>query len=308
MAFTVTSLPNYVEQNRSALITAAVLAAKSARLFTPMPDVKGPTTLNLLDVAVNFQSGEACGFTPSGDDVLSQRTLTPGIIKVNKSWCPKVLRTKYAVHELEIGAGREKLPWEEKIVGEILAKVGAENEKAMWQGDTTNGTGNLQFYNGVATLINADITAGLVTRTTTAASADTVYDRVYALYKLIPDEALATAVICMSYANYREFVTSLMQLNLFHYERNVDESMECVLPGTNTRVLGIPGMTGLNRIYALEPEQVVYGFDAADDIETFRLWYSEDNDDFRFRLQFSAGVQYAYPSRIAVSIPNGGGN
>jgi hypothetical protein len=85
MAFTVTSLPNYVEQNRSALITAAVLAAKSARLFTPMPDVKGPTTLNLLDVAVNFQSGEACGFTPSGDDVLSQRTLTPGIIKVNKS-------------------------------------------------------------------------------------------------------------------------------------------------------------------------------------------------------------------------------
>ena len=308
MAFTVTSLPSYTEQNRSALISAAVLAAKSTRLFTPMPDVKGPTTLNILDVGIAFQSGASCGFSASGNDTISQRTLTPGIVKVNKSWCPKVLREKYAVHELEIGAGRETLPFEEKLIGDIIAKVGAENEKAIWQGDTVSGTGNLQFYNGVATLINADITAGLVTRTTTAASADSVYDRVYALYKLIPDEALATAVICMSYANYREFVTSLMNLNLFHYERNVDESMECVLPGTNTRVLGIPGMTGLNRIYAIEPEQVVYGFDAADDIETFRLWYSEDNDDFRFRLQFAAGVQYAYPSRIAVSIPNGGGN
>lgn len=308
MAFTVSSLPAYTEQNRSALISAAVLAAKSTRLFTPMPDVKGPTTLNLLDVGITFQSGASCGFSASGNDTLSQRTLTPGIVKVNKSWCPKVLREKYAVHELEIGAGRETLPFEEKLIGDILAKVGAENEKAIWQGDTVSGTGNLQFYNGLATIINADITGGTITATTTAGSTDTVYDRVHALYQLIPDEALADAVICMSYANFRKLVLQLLTLNLFHYERNVDETMEFVLPGTNTRVIGVAGMTGLDRIYAFEPEQVVYGFDAADDIETFRLWYSEDNDDFRFRLQFAAGVQYAFPSRIAASIPYGGGN
>lgn len=308
MAFTVTSLPAYTEQNRSALISAAVLAAKSSRLFTPMPDVKGPTTLNLLDVGVTFQSGADCGFSASGNDTLSQRTLTPGILKVNKSWCPKVLRTKYTVHELEIGAGRETLPFEEKLMADILAKVGAENEIAMWQGDTVSGTGNNQFYNGLATLINTDITNSVITNTTTAASTDSIYDRVYAVYQLIPDAALAGAVICLSYADFRALCLSLMNQNLFHYERNVDETMEIVLPGTNTRVIGVPGMVGLHRIYAFEPEQVVYGFDAPDDIETFRLWYSEDNDEFRFRLQFAAGVQYAFPSRIAVGIPYGGGN
>ena len=308
MSFVVSSLPAYTEQNRSALISAAVLAAKSTRLFTPMPDVKGPTTLNLLDVGVTFASGADCGFSASGNDTISQRTLTPGVIKINKSWCPKVLRAKYTVHELALGAGRETLPWEEKLVSEIIAKVGAENEIAMWQGDTTSGTGNNQFYNGLATLINADITGGTVTATATAGSTDTIYDRVYAVYQLIPDAALANAVICMSYANFRAFCLSLMNKNLYHYERNVDETMEIILPGTNTRVIGIPGMTGLNRIYALEPEYVVYGFDAPDDIETFRLWYSEDNDEFRFRLQFAAGVQYAFPSRIACGIPYGGGN
>ena len=308
MAFTVSSLPAYTEQNRSALISAAVLAAKSTRLFTPMPDVKGPTTLNLLDVGITFQDGSSCGFEAAGNDTITQRTLTPGIVKVNKSWCPKVLRTKYTVHELEIGAGRETLPFEEKLMTDIIAKVGAENEKAMWQGDTVNGSGNLALYNGLATIINDDVTNSVITNTTTAANTDTIYDRVYAVYRLIPDEALADAVICLSYANFRDLVLQLMALNLFHYERSVDETMEFILPGTNTRVIGVPGMVGLNRIYAFEPEYVVYGFDAADDIETFRLWYSEDNDEFRFRLQYAAGVQYAFPSRMTVGIPYGGGN
>lgn len=308
MAFTVSSLPAYTEQNRSSLISAAVLAAKSSSLFTLMPNVKGPTTLNLMDVGVTFQSGASCSFDPSGNDTISQRTLTPGIIKINKSWCPKVLLAKYLVNEVEIGAGREQLPYEEKIMSDIIAKVGAENEKALWQGDSTSGTGNLAFYNGLATIINADITGGSITATTTATSTATIYDRVYAVYKLIPDAALADAIICMSYSNFRAFTLSLMEKNLYHYERNINEGMEIILPGTNTRVMGIPGMTGLDRIYAFEPEQVVYGFDAPDDIETFRLWYSEDNDDFRFRLQFSAGVQYAFPDRIACGIPYGGGN
>lgn len=307
MAFTVSSLPAYVEQNRSKLISAAVLAPKTAALLTLMSGVKGATALNLLNVGVTFANGNACGFSASGDDVLTQRTLTPGIIKVNKSWCEEALRAKYTVHEVETGAGKETLAFEEKILGDIIAKVGAENEKALWQGDKTNGTGNLAFYDGLATLITADITGGSITLTTTAASTDSVYARTRAVYALIPDEALATAVICMSYTNFRKLIMDLVDANLYHYERNIDANMEIILPGTNTRVCGLPGMVGLDRIYAFEPEQVVYGFDAPDDINTFKLWFSDDADEFRFKLKFAAGVQYAFPNRIVVGIPYGGG-
>ena len=60
-------------------------------------------------------------------------------------------------------------------------------------------------------------------------------------------------------------------------------------------------MVGLNRIYAFEPEQVVYGFDAADDIETFRLWYSEDNDEFRFRHQYAEFLRELFEMGIPVT-------
>lgn len=310
MGFSVNSLPNYVEQNRSKLISASVLAPKSAALFTPLPNVKGPTTLNLMSLGVVFANGNACNFTAAGDDVLSQRTLVPGIIKVNKSWCEEVLRAKYTVHEVETGAGKEVLSFEEKIITDLIAKIGAENEKALWQGDKTNGTGNLAFYDGLATIINADVTNSVIPagNVITAASTDTAYQRVRDVYGLIPDEALANAVICLSYADFRELIGDIVNANLYHYERNIDERMEIVLPGTNTRVIGIPGLAGRHRIYAFEPEQVAYGFDAPDDINTFKLWFSDDNDEFRFKLKFAAGVQYAFPDRIVVGIPNGGGN
>ena len=80
--------------------------------------------------------------------------------------------------------------------------------------------------------------------------------------------------------------------------------MEMTLPGTNTRVIGIPGLTGVDTIYGLVPEEVVYGFDAQDDAQTFKLWFSDDDDLFKFKLEFSAGINYAFPQHVVVNNPN----
>ena len=306
MAFVVTSLPNYTEQNRSDLMIAAVLAAKSTSLFTKQSGVVGPTTINLLDLGITFQNGEDCGFSASGNDTFTQRTITPGIVKVNKSFCPKALRTKYLAHEVEVGAGRESMPFEQKILQGIVAKIGAELEKAIWQGNKTSGTGNLAFFDGLITIINADVTSTAIPsgNVITAGSTDSIYKRVKDVYAKIPDEVLADASILLNYANYRSLVMSLMEQNLFHYERNVDESMEMILPGTNTKVIGVPGLVGVNKVIAMPTEEVVYGFDNEGDESAFDFWFSKDNQEFRLNVCFSAGVQYAYPQHIIVGNPN----
>lgn len=306
MAYNVQTLPNYVEQNRSDLMSAAVLSPKSATLFSLMPNVKGETTINILDVGVVFQNGKACAFNPAGDDNFTQRSIIPGIVKVNKTWCPKDLLNKYLVNEVSIGAGREVLPFEQKTVTELLAKIGAELEKALWQGNKTSGTGNMAFFDGLVTIIAADAASGVIPagNVITAAAADTVRKRVYDTYEAIPDAALEEAAIMLSYANYRKLALALMEANLFHYERNVESSMEMTLPGTNTRVIGIPGLTGVDTIYGLVPEEVVYGFDAQDDAQTFKLWFSDDDDLFKFKLEFSAGINYAFPQHVVVNNPN----
>lgn len=306
MAYNVQSLPNYVEQNRGDLMSAAVLSPKSATLFSLMPNVKGETTINILDVGVVFQNGRACGFNPAGDDTFTQRSIVPGIVKINKTWCPKDLLNKYLVNEVSIGAGREVLPFEQKTVTELLAKIGAEFEKALWQGNKTSGTGNLAFFDGLSTIIAADVASSVIpaANVITAAAADTVRKRVYDTYEAIPDAALEDAAIMLSYANYRKLALALMEANLFHYERNVESSMEMTLPGTNTRVIGIPGLTGVDTIYGLVPEEVVYGFDAQDDAQTFKLWFSDDDELFKFKLEFSAGINYAFPQHVVVNNPN----
>ena len=310
MAYDVTALPNYTEQNRSDLMVAAVLAAKSTGLFTKQSGVVGPTTINLLDLGVAFQNGADCGFNASGNDTFSQRTITPGIVKVNKSFCPKALRTKYLAHEVEVGAGRETMPFEEKFTSGIVAKIGAELEKAIWQGNSTSGTGNLAFFNGLVTLMAADITNTVIpaANVITAGSSDSIYKRVKDVYKKIAvraPETMADSVIMLNYANFTALVMDLMEQNLFHYKNDVDNSMEIVLPGTSTKVVAIPGLAGVDQVIAMPPEEVVYGFDNEGDESAFDLWFSKDNQEFRLNVCFSAGVQYAFPQHIIVGKPYG---
>lgn len=280
--YDVSALPNYVEQHRSELISAAVLAPRSTSLFRLMPNVKGPTTLNLVDVGVHLQNGSTCGFTPDSPDVFSQRTLESFIFKVNKEWCPLDLLNTYLAHEVEIGAGRETLPFEEKFVADILAKVGMEVENKIW--------------NQLGTILGSD--SGIIAPA--AQSFSTVFDMVKAAYMAIPAASLRDSAIMMSYANYRSLVMELMEKNLYHYERNVDDSMEMILPGTNTRVIAVPGITADNKVYAMNLKHVFYGFDAEDDIRNFRLWYSDDADMFRFKMRGAVGVQYAFSNEVVV--------
>ena len=43
---------------------------------------------------------------------------------------------------------------------------------------------------------------------------------------------------------------------------------------------------------------IVAGVDMENDTEVFDFWFSRDNDEFRFKEEFSLGVQVAYPSEI----------
>lgn len=305
MAYDVSSLNTYINEHKSDLIAAAVIAFTSSQYFQLMPGVKGATTLNLLNTPATFQSGESCGFNASGNVAFTQRTLTPGVIKVNEEFCPKTLRTKYMQSEVMIGAGRDKMPFEEKITSELIANIGAAMEVAFWQGDTTNGTGNNAFFNGLHTILAADVTNSVITNKLTAGNSDTILDRIKALVEIVPDNLGNKMTFFMNCANYRKLAMLLTYANLYHYQRDIDSNnLEMIFPGSDIKVVGVPGLTGIDRVYGLNTEEVFYGFDAEDDVENFDLWFSKDNDTYRFKAQWLAGVQYAFPSNVIVGLPN----
>lgn len=305
MAFSVNGLASYVDQNRTELLTASILPAKLAKLIRTIPGVKGTTTLNTLANSVTFQDGSSCGWNASGTTTLSQRSIVPGVVKVQMNFCHKSVLGKYLEHDVRLRAGLESMDFETKITDDITRNIVRELEKALFQGDTTSGTGNNAFFNGLETIISADVTSGVIanSQVSTASQNDTIKDRTYAVYSTIKEENLATSVILMSVANYRSLCLALFNANLYNYKPEVDGSLELTLPGTETKVYAMPGMTGSNKIYAINPDEVFYGFDESGDEEAFDFWFSKDAQEFRLNVNFVAGIQYAFPGNIVVGSP-----
>lgn len=159
MSFTVSGLTDYTEQNKQPLITKALFGAKTIGLMTPMTGIKSSETINIGDTDAVFQTGGTCGFSASGTTTLTQRTVTVGKIKVQEALCPKTLEAKYTQTMLQAGSTYDSLPFEQ-IYSELKASyIAKQMETAIWQGDTTSGTGNLSKFDGLIKLIDASYSA-----------------------------------------------------------------------------------------------------------------------------------------------------
>ena len=292
----VSSLTQYVDEQRLPLIRKAVLAPKSADLFNLQTGVKSKAALNILTTSVVFGDGAACGWNPNGTNTLSQREIEVGKVKVNMNFCDRTLLDYWAGYEVKVAAGKEALPFEEAFVADILAHVNEEVEKAIWQGDK-EGSGNLTIFDGLLKILNAE---GDVIKKA-AVSGNNVAQEVYDAYASIPLEILHTASIVCGEDTFRAYIGELNSANLYHYDPKVDEGMSIVIPGTSTRIYGVPGLNGTKKIVAGDLKgNFFYGTDLEGDQEVFDLWYSKDNQEFRLAIKFNAGVQVAFPDQVVV--------
>jgi hypothetical protein len=57
-------------------------------------------------------------------------------------------------------------------------------------------------------------------------------------------------------------------------------------------------LNGTGAILAADPANLYYGVDMQDDSESFDLWYSKDNSEFRLKISFNAGTQIAFPDQV----------
>lgn len=292
MAFVVSSLPDYVNQNNKELLSKSVFGAPSVKHLNLMTGVKFKESINLIDTAAGLQE-RTCGWTAKGDVTFSQAIMEVGAYKVNMSLCEEDLRKKWMNTEVMTAAGAEVLPFEERICDEIVASVDEQVERLIWQA-SKSAVAPDQF-NGLLTQIQASEDAISVTST-----ANTTYGKIKDVYNAIPVKALKNAVIFVGVDTFRSYCQDLVTMNLFHYIADLNpESMEVILPGTNTKVVAVDGLNGTNAIVAADPRNLFYGVDMVDDLEQFKLWYSDDNQEFRLAIKFNAGAAIAFPDQVA---------
>ena len=286
-SYVVSSLPEYVEQRREQLIAKSVLGAKTLDYINFQTGVKGPTALNLIDFDIELQD-DACGWNEAGTSTLSQRIIDAKPFRVNMAVCDKNLYGTWAQYQVKVAAGKvaSDLPFEQDFVDGVLNGIQEKVEELIWQGDAQTAG---QFDGFLTILGNA-----------TSATGTTKMDLVNEAYAALPCAVAGKddVVVFVSCATFRAWMQELVAANLYHFNPGNEAAMEHVLPGTNVRVIAVPGMAD-NAAVAGRLSNFYYGTDLESDMETFDLWYSKDNREFRIDVSFIAGVQIAYPSEVA---------
>jgi len=292
------SLPAYTLENRGMLIRKSILGAVSAKRFSLQTGVKTKAQINLLATDVTLQNGDACGWNAAGTSSITARSITAPVIKINMSFCDKTLLNSSLQHEVRIAAGQQTLPFEQTFVEDILADIAAKHENLIWRGDTALNNGSyLDLADGLIKISLADVanTVG----TTVALTSTNIKAQVDAVFAGIDTAILNKAEIYLGVDAYRLYVMALQALNLYMGSPAVDV-METFYPGSNVKVVAIPGLTGTDFIFGFDPANAFYGTDLSGDEEKFDIWYSKDNQEFRLAVQFTSGVQFAIPSQVTM--------
>ena len=311
MAYTVSGLTTYVETNKDALIKSVVLGSKygdTIQNLRKQLGVKTKERLNYLDVDPVLQNGEGCGFSAQGQTVLSERDIETAIYKVNDSWCPDSLLSKYAEYMVRFGANanaEDGMPFESEIISEIEKKINQKMEEQVWIGDKS-ATGRTDLIDGFLTqALGADSASTIAVSYTAATSAISLYDAVKAVIMKLPEEIVDDAVVFLSPSIYRSLVFELAEKNMFHFptdkEGNEIESNDIIFPATDVRVHKTFGLKGDKKhIYASTYGNMVYAADLMNDKEEARLWFSDDDDLYKLKIKWNAGVKTLYPDAVVV--------
>ena len=298
MSLNLGGLSAYTEENAMDLIRASLFESKTIGMIQVQPGIKSAATINILSSTPTWAAG-ACGFDAAGSTILTQKTITVSDIKKNEVICLNDLEAYYTQKMMNPGSYNEAIPFEQMYAEELAGQTAKMLEVLTWQGNTA-GAGNLVFADGLVKLIDAD--GAVVTGTALAMDAANIVAAVDEMVAAIPADVVASdnLVLFMGYAEYRVYAAALRDANLFHYNgaENQGGQFEQDVPGTNVKVVGVGGLNGLGRMFLAETSNLFVGTDLLNDAESFKIFYSEDNDEVRVIQKMKIGFNFAFPERI----------
>jgi hypothetical protein len=302
MSFSLGTLTAYTEQQRLPLITKAVFSARTAALFTKQVGVKSAAALNLMDTDAALQSGTACGWNvagaASGTTTFTQRNVTVAPMKIQEALCPRSLEQYWMQSQLTQGSTYDGVPFEQAYAEQKALRIAEALENAIWSGSTLV-TGMLTILNAASGSTVSGNTAAISGAITTA-NAIQIFDNIYTR---IPQAILTKndLVIFCGWDVFRTLIGALKANTGVMYNQVDLQGLadgDIIYPGTNVRVVAVPGLLGYNRLVCSYLGNFVYATDLLSDEENFSLWYSQDNDEVRFQAAFKVGVQVAYPDLV----------
>jgi hypothetical protein len=161
-------------------------------------------------------------------------------------------------------------------------------------------------FDGLIKLINAPTSSAVNANTSgfigasviTQITQSNVISATEAIYKAIPVAVLSKGDVKIFVGNdwYRLLIMAYRALNMFAYNPQDANSGSFILPATNIEVVSTNGLNGIGDAFAISMSNMAMAVDLVDEPQSYKMWYSEDNNQVRFRVAFKMGVNVAFTS------------
>lgn len=291
MALNVNELPDYVEVNRDELFVRATAGAKTLEYVEIMPGVKSKEALNYLDSTVVFADGSQCGWNPQGDDTFGQRYIEVKTVGVQKEFCAKEMKNKWMNYQLNFEAGRETLPFAEKIAESNVEAIRKEVEKMVWQGNGAVG------LDGFLAQANADEKVVKI-----EFGEKTITEKIDAMVSAIPAGALEKGVnLFLAWTDFRNYVKAI-NAECCGNRGIVDANVVAMPYAGDSRITLVPvaGLEGTNKMVAAPADALVYGTDIEGSEGVYRIFYDAKESKYLFEVIFNAGTAIKFPDEVVL--------
>ena len=314
MALAFNGLSAYTKQLVKPLLTSAVFDAKTQQLILAngivIPNVKSSVAIPLMETDAVF-AAQSCSFDASGTTTFSQRTITVGKIKVEEKICPKDMEAYFTQEALKAGSTYEDFgnaDFQKAYFDKKNMRIAAQLETAIWQGDATGATANTNKFDGLQKLIaagspvlaNVSGYTGITGSPIATVNASNVIAATEGIYKAIPVAVLSKGDVKIFVGNdwYRLLILAYREKNMFSYNPQDSQAASFILPATNVEVVSVNGLNGTGDAYAISLSNMAMAVDLLDEENSYKMWYSEDNNDVRYRVEFKLGVNVAFTNEV----------
>lgn len=298
--FDASNLAAWTEEKADEVAVRQVTEARTLDLINMFTDVKGSEKKPIIESDVTWQEGGTCATTPSGDDVIDQFDVTNYKVRIEKTYCVEKLADFFTRQVMTAGAvaENENLPFEDILVNDFLKRHNLELDKAIWQGDRNlSGSTNLKFFDGFATQFDAS-------NAVIDANADLAYtsfsnSNIYAALEEVYRKTAETNYSLVMNENFTIFVNAKLftylkanyaSKNFFHLTPDGGARTTLDLFGYQVAIEYVPGLDGKDAIYAGDRTKMYFVTDLMNDVSSFKIWYSEDDDAIKLRAKFRGGT------------------
>lgn len=314
MALAFSGLSAYTKQLVKPLLTSAVFDAKTQQLILAsgivIPNVKSSVAIPLMETDAVF-AAQSCSFDASGTTTFSQRTITVGKIKVEEKICPKDLEAYFTQEALKAGSTYEDFgnaDFQKAFFDKKNIRIASQLETAIWQGDATGATANTNKFDGLQKLIaagspvlaNVSGYTGVTGSPIVTVNASNIIAATEGIYKAIPVQVLSKGDVKIFVGNdwYRLLILAYREKNMFSYNPQDSQAASFILPATNVEVISVNGLNGTGDAYAISLSNMAMAVDLIDEENAYKMWFSEDNNDVRYRVEFKMGVNVAFTNEV----------